>query len=156
MLSSDNNTIRKHKTDNIRLTASPSFKANITTKRSQSRILIVDDEPDNTLCFKRGLEANGFNVDTFSEPLLVLPKFKPDLYDLLLLDINMPHMNGLDLYQEIRKIDHKVKICFLTAFEVNPENLKWFLTLNTRIIQKPISMHDLIIEVEKELENNLR
>lgn len=147
--------IPKYETDQIRPTTLPSLEENTSTKRSRYKILIVDDELDNTLSLKRGLEANGFNVNAFNDPQLALSNFKPNSYDLLLLDINMPHMSGFDLHQEIMKIDNKIRICFLTAFELNPENLKVFLTLNARVIQKPVSIHDLIKEVETELENIL-
>jgi len=47
-----------------------------------------------------------------------LSKFKPDTYDLVLLDIRMPNSNGFELYREMRKIDESVKVCFITAFEI--------------------------------------
>jgi two-component system, OmpR family, response regulator ChvI len=78
--------------------------------------LFVDDEPDNTSIFRIALEDNGFDVDAFNNPTLALSSFKPDYYDLLVLDIKMPNMNGYELYQKIKKMDDKVKVCFLTAF----------------------------------------
>jgi DNA-binding response OmpR family regulator len=64
-----------------------------------------------------GLEDGGFQVDTFTDPLLALSTIKAgSKYDLLILDIKMPDMNGFELYEEIRKIDNKVRVCFLTAF----------------------------------------
>jgi len=76
------------------------------------RILIVDDEHDITFVFKTGLEDNGFVVDTFNDPQLSISNFKTDLYDLLLIDIGIPKMNGFEFYKEIRKTDDKVKACF--------------------------------------------
>jgi len=67
------------------------------------------------LTFANALEGNGFVVDTFDDPLLALQDFRKDFYDLLILDIRMKKMNGFELYDEIRKIDDKVKVCFLTA-----------------------------------------
>ena len=81
------------------------------------RVMIVDDEQDITTIFKIGLENNEFVVTTFNDPLEALSKFRPRLYDLLILDIRMPGMNGFQLYQKIREIDNKVKVCFLTAFD---------------------------------------
>jgi CheY-like chemotaxis protein len=92
---------------------SSSFNKN----RNNSRILLVDDEPDAALVYKIVLEHNRFKVDSFTDPLLALSNFKPNLYDLTILDIKMPNMNGFKLYQEIKKID-KVKVCFLTAGEM--------------------------------------
>ena len=66
---------------------------------------------------KIGLENNQFIVTTFNDPVEALSRFKPGLYDLMIIDIRMPGMNGFQLYHKIRHIDHKVKVCFLTAFE---------------------------------------
>jgi DNA-binding response OmpR family regulator len=71
-----------------------------------------------------GLEDEGFNVDAFTDPILALSNFKPNYYSLVILDINMPKMNGYYLYKEIRKLDNKVKICFLTASELYNANLR--------------------------------
>ena len=79
------------------------------------RILVVDDEHDINLTLKFVLEGNDFKVDSFTNPLVALQNFKSGLYDLVLLDVKMPIMNGFGLYQAIRKLDEKVKICFLTA-----------------------------------------
>jgi CheY-like chemotaxis protein len=79
---------------------------------SKKRILIVDDEPEITLLFNMALD--GFMVDSFNDPLLALSKFKQDFYDLAILDVVMPKMNGFELYKEIKKIDGKVRVCFLT------------------------------------------
>src|SRR5919112_746897 len=91
---------------------------NIASKPTPYRIiLIVDDEPDITSSLKMGLEYNGFEVHTFNDSIEALSNFKAGLYDLVLLDIKMPKMNGFELCQEIKKEDEKVKVCFLTAFE---------------------------------------
>jgi DNA-binding response OmpR family regulator len=82
---------------------------------NNKRILVVDDEPDITLMLKRVLEDNGFRVDSFNEPAMVLQNFKSELYDLVILDIKMPHINGFELYLKLREKDQQVKVCFLTA-----------------------------------------
>ena len=79
------------------------------------RVLVVDDELDSNLALKLVLEDNGFKVDTFTDPLLALENFKAGMYVLLILDTNMPKMNGTELYNEIKKIDNKARVCFLTA-----------------------------------------
>ena len=89
-----------------------------------NRILIVDDEDDINLLFKMVLEDNGFKVDTFNDPLIALQNFTAGSYDLLLLDMLMPKMNGFELYQKIRILDDKVKICFLTASGINHEEFR--------------------------------
>jgi DNA-binding response OmpR family regulator len=79
---------------------------------------MIDDEPDIIYSIKTVLERNGFIVDSYTDPTLALSNFKPRLYDLLLLDIAMPKMNGFDLYQKMKEIDSNVKISFLTASEL--------------------------------------
>ena len=76
--------------------------------------MVVDGESDNSTIFKIALEDDGFEVDAFNDPTLALSAFKPDFYDLLILDIKMPKMNGYELYEKIKKIDDKVKVCFPT------------------------------------------
>jgi CheY-like chemotaxis protein len=87
----------------------------IKYEKGVKRILLVDDEDDINLTVKLVLEGSGFNVDSFTDPLLAVDSFRPGLYDLVILDVKMPVMNGFGLFQEIRKLDDKVKICFLTA-----------------------------------------
>ena len=115
------------------------------------RILIVDDEPDVNLALRIVLEENNFSVDSFNDPLLALENFKANLYDVLILDIKMPKKDGFELYKEIMKIDNKVKVCFLTAGDVNYSSLKdTFPTLNeNQFIRKPIENTELIRRVNK-------
>jgi two-component system, OmpR family, response regulator ChvI len=91
-------------------------------RKCKARILIVDDDPDITLTFRIGLEKNGFVVTIFNDPLKALSTFRAGLYDLLLLDVRMPRMNGFELYREIEKVDNP-KVCFITAFVVYYESL---------------------------------
>ena len=90
----------------------------------KNRILIVDDEDDINLLFKMVLDHNGFKVDTFTDPLVALQNFTAGSYDLLILDMLMPKMNGFELYEKIRMIDDKVKICFMTASGINHEEFR--------------------------------
>lgn len=111
------------------------------------RVMIVDDEQDITTVFKIGLENNQFIVTTFNDPLEALSKFKPRLYDLLILDIRMPGMNGFQLYRKIRDIDSKVKVCFLTAFDESRSELRTsfpFLEEVKCYLKKPITVRDLV------------
>ena len=102
---------------------------------SKKKVLVVDDETDVTETFKLGLEQNGFSVDTFNDPEIALSNFNPNFYDIMLLDIKMPKMNGFELYENIRKKDSsaKTKACFITAYEVYYQSLRsnfQVLTLN--------------------------
>jgi DNA-binding response OmpR family regulator len=115
------------------------------------RILIVDDEPDVNLALRIVLEENNFIVDSFNDPLLALENFKANLYDVLILDIKMPKKDGFEVYEEIMKIDNRVKVCFLTAGDVNYRSLKEkFQTLGeNQFIRKPIENTELIRQVHK-------
>jgi CheY-like chemotaxis protein len=146
-------------------------------RRNRGRILIVDDEEDVTFFLKEALEDyGGFEVVTYNDPLLALSSFdndktKPSAYDLILLDIKMPKMDGFELYQELQKrIDapgesnigrgeqgkdgKKTKICFMTAFEVYFDALKELFPdsyPSMCFIKKPSSAQDLIKRITKEL-----
>ena len=123
----------------------------------KNRILIVDDEDDINLLFKIVLEDNGFKVDTFNDTLVALQNFTAGSYDLLILDMLMPNMNGFELYQKIRMLDDKIKICFLTASGINHEEIRKKVAYATIdypencFIIKPIENEDLIKRVKAQL-----
>ncbi|MFY9799211.1 MAG: response regulator [Candidatus Nitrosopolaris sp.] len=118
-----------------------------------TKILIVDDDTDITLAFKKGLENDGFKVDVFNDPVEALSNFEASKYDLLLLDIRMPKMNGFELYKEMDKIDNDIKVCFITAFEVYYEALREvFPSLEVEcFIRKPIEIGSLVKRIKNEL-----
>jgi DNA-binding response OmpR family regulator len=119
---------------------------------NNNRILVVDDEPDLTKVSTLALEYHGFKVDTFNDPQEALSKFKPDYYDLIILDIKMPKMDGFELYQEIKKKDNNAKVCFLTASELYYEEFrnKEYRALDRNLfIRKPIDNEDLVKEINK-------
>jgi DNA-binding response OmpR family regulator len=119
--------------------------------------MIVDDEHDIARLFATSLERNGFVVDVFNEPLSALSNYKAGLYDLLLLDIKMPHMNGFELYQKIKDIDHQVKVCFITAYEESLNDMKKLFPSLEEVdcfVRKPIEMHNLVKMVKSKLDYN--
>jgi DNA-binding response OmpR family regulator len=125
----------------------------------KNRILIVDDEDDINLLFKMVLEDNGYKVNTFNDPLVALQNFTAGSYDLLLLDIVLPKMNGFELYQKMRMLDDKVKICFLTVRKINYEEFRKKVASSTIegdiencFIIKPIQNEELITRVRAKLE----
>jgi DNA-binding response OmpR family regulator len=129
-------------------------------RNKKKRVLIVDDEPDVTLVLKQVLDENGFEADSYDEPRLALNNFKANMYDLLLLDIKMPDINGLDLYQEMRKIDDKVKVCFLTASEMFYEKFRkeepYSKFDKELFIAKPIENEELLDHLNKVINNSNR
>jgi DNA-binding response OmpR family regulator len=130
----------------------------VINKIMKKRILIVDDEDDINLLFKMVLEDDGFKVDTFNDPLVALQNFTAGSYDLLLLDMLMPKMKGFELYQKMRMIDDKVKVCLLTASGIDHEEFKKRAssTASTNstekcLIIKPIDNEELIKIVKAQL-----
>jgi DNA-binding NtrC family response regulator len=126
--------------------------------RAIARILIIDDESDITLAFRKALRDKGFErVETVNDPILALKNFKAGSYDLLIVDIVMPEMDGFELYEGIRKIDNKVKVCFITAFEVNYQALRDVFPSATTtddigcFIRKPVDVDNLIKHIEAEI-----
>jgi two-component system catabolic regulation response regulator CreB/two-component system response regulator ChvI len=146
---------------------------NDDNKSKGFRILIVDDDADITLSFKHGLEKQRFEIDAYNDPLEALSNFKEkeageeekrnntdkmsssssSFYDLVLLDVRMPKMNGFELSHEMMKINDKVKVCFITAYEVYYEQLKEeFPSLNIGcFIKKPVEISELIRRIKIEL-----
>jgi DNA-binding response OmpR family regulator len=115
------------------------------------RILVVDDEPDINTTLEKALEQNGFKVDSYECPLIALENFKPHYYDLVILDIKMPEMNGFSFYREIKKLDKNVRICFLTAGEMYHgvySDIFSSLPANC-FIRKPIGNEELIKRVNE-------
>ena len=86
--------------------------------------MYVDNEPDMTDMLKMALEYAGFTVDTFNDPVLALQIFEPNLYDLLILDVMMPKMDGVEVYEHLKKIDPNLKVCFLTAGEMYHQEVR--------------------------------
>jgi two-component system, OmpR family, response regulator ChvI len=114
------------------------------------KILIVDDEPDITSTFDMILQMNGFEVDTYNDPISALSNFKPGMYGLALLDIRKPKMNGFELYKKIKDIDKNIEACFITAFEDYREEFKEsFPELEEAkyFIRKPKAIEDLVKHV---------
>ena len=109
------------------------------------KVLVVDDETDIADVVKQGLELQGLNVDAFSDPLKALEHFKADAYEMVVLDVRMPRMNGFQLYREIMKRDDKTRVLFITAFEESPEEFKKaFPELDThRFMRKPFTISKL-------------
>jgi DNA-binding response OmpR family regulator len=130
---------------------------NMTTieeKRLSKVVLIVDDDPDMTSIFSLGLQDEGFEVYTHNDPLEVLSQFRPNFYDLLLVDISMPKMNGIDLSRQLLELDPNVKICFITAGEANIEVLRELYPTRDIgcFIRKPVTIDQLVRRVKAELD----
>jgi DNA-binding response OmpR family regulator len=121
-------------------------------QQGQKKILVVDDEADLTLLCRLALEYHGFKVETFNDPQRALSNYKPSYYDLVILDITMPKMDGFQLYDEIKKKDQKAKVCFLTASELYYEEFrkKEYNAIDKNLfLRKPIENELLLNEVNR-------
>ncbi|MGB8153850.1 MAG: response regulator [Nitrososphaeraceae archaeon] len=135
-----------------------SDKDSSTNTANNARIMLVDDEPDINAALSVVLKREGYDVDTFENPFIALEKLKPGFYGLIILDVKMPQMDGFELYREIKKVDRKAKICFLTASELYYENFRKekFASLDKELfIIKPISNAELLKKIEFILINDL-
>src|SRR5215469_17106574 len=118
--------------------------------KRMKRILVVDDEYDICLVVKLVLEGNGFKVDSFTDATEALENFSTGLYDLAILDVIMPEMDGFSLYEKIKKLDDKVIICFLTAtddayYEILKKN---YPDINENcVIHKPVDNESLLRQI---------
>jgi DNA-binding response OmpR family regulator len=117
----------------------------------KKKILIVDDEPEVSTVLEKVFKLSGFIADSYDDPILALENFKAGSYDLILLDIKMPEMDGFHLYREMKKIDNKVKVCFLTASELYYERFRkeeGFSSLEKDLfLRKPIRNEDLVEKI---------
>jgi len=118
----------------------------------KKRILIVDDEKDAGRTLKMMLENYGFDIDCFTDPALALEKFKPNLYNLIILDIRMPETNGFELYDQLKSRDSNIKTLFITALSsvepYNTQNSKVFPLRGKRhFVMKPVSSEELLQQV---------
>ena len=121
------------------------------------RILIVDDDPDITYTFKEGIEdgsSSSIKVYTYNDPLVALSEFKPHYYNLLLIDVNLPNLNGFELYEKILELDINVKACFMSAAQINREALREIyqsISLGC-FIRKPVTIDYLVNRLKAELD----
>jgi DNA-binding response OmpR family regulator len=141
-----------------------SYSAVVTKdeKRFWKRVLIVDDDADITTTFRAVIEDSNNDVDvnkrievfTFNDPVVSLSEFKPNFYDLLLVDINMPHMNGFELSEKILAIDINVRVCFMSNGEINREALREIYPTRQEgcFIRKPVTIDYLLKRIRSELD----
>ena len=116
------------------------------------KILLIDDEPDITFTIKNMLYNTGFQIYTFNDPITPLKLYRRNFYDLVILEIKIPNMDGFELYIKIKEKDPTVKICFLTAIAIATVNEEFRkarsevgrIIAEECFIQKPITTEDLI------------
>jgi DNA-binding response OmpR family regulator len=136
----------KLKSNDVKLSSKP---------QQHKRILIIDDNPDIVFTLRIGLESDPtMQVFGYDNPVTALVEFEPNFYDLLLIDVNMPLMDGFQLAQNLLRRDLNVKVCFITAGEINMDAAREVHPLKSIgcFIKKPISAEQLIKRIRAELE----
>jgi CheY-like chemotaxis protein len=124
----------------------------------KKKILLVDDEPDTCIVYQIALEDAGYECVSYTDSVKALQEFKPHFYDLILLDIKMPVLNGFELYKKILNLDKTVHIIFVTASEVYYEKFRGqhFPELGKiNYIQKPIGNDELVSMVDTIIANSI-
>jgi CheY-like chemotaxis protein len=118
------------------------------------KLLLVDDEQDILDAFRRGLERLGYSLDVFLDPLEALHQFQPGEYDLALLDVRMPEMDGLELSLKLSQMDPHLRIVFLSAYDFYVLRKNYPDLSAKYFLNKPISMTELESKLRSFLEES--
>ncbi|HSA73776.1 MAG TPA: response regulator [Nitrososphaeraceae archaeon] len=124
-----------------KMTSSPS--------ESPTQILVIDDDEDILNLFSGFLRKQGYSVTSYLDPLKAVEEIhrRPQKYSLIMTDIRMPGISGIELIRRICKINHDIKVIIISAFELNGEDLKNIRYDN--FIEKPVHMSYLVKSIEK-------
>ena len=120
--------------------------------QTKRKVLVVDDELDTAQTLWLILESSGFRVDIFTDPKEALGTFIPAYYDLAVIDVRMPDMNGFELYSDIKSLDYKINVLFLTALTVLNDYNDFKSKVSPRLhqrhfVQKPVEKDQFLDEV---------
>jgi DNA-binding NtrC family response regulator len=123
-------------------------------RTSEKSIMIVDDEQDILVLFRDYLQTKGLNVQTFQNPVQALTEFQftPSSYSLIISDMRMPQLSGLQFIEKIRKINKDVKIIFMTAFDLEIQKIAQ--KNMSEFLKKPITLQELFSAVSRVLESD--
>ena len=119
------------------------------SNESPTRILVIDDDEDILNLFGDFLKKEGYGVNSFLDPLKALEEIhrRPQRYSIIITDVRMPGISGIELIRRIRKINHDIKVIIISAFEVNGEDLRNIRYDN--FMEKPVHMQYLAQTIEK-------
>jgi CheY-like chemotaxis protein len=129
-----------------------------SNRNKKKRVLVVDDEPDTCIVYQIVLEDAGYECISYIDSVKALKEFRSNYYDLILLDIKMPVLNGFELCKKIREIDKTVHVIFITASEEYYEKFRGqhFPELSKiNYIQKPIGNDELVRLVDMIIANSI-
>ena len=127
-------------------------------KKKKKRVLVVDDDPDICMVYQIVLEDAGYQCISYTDPFSALEEFRIDYYDLILLDIKMPVLNGFELCKKIRQNDKTVHIVFITALPEYYKDIRdqsYHELRNAIYIQKPIRNDELVRIVDMIVGNSI-
>ena len=129
-----------------------SLTTKMTSSRSNespTRILVIDDDEDILNLFGDFLKKEGYDVNSFLDPLKALEEIhrRPQRYSIIITDVRMPGISGIELIRRICKINHDIKVIIISAFELNGEDLRNIRYDN--FMEKPVHMQYLAQTIEK-------
>jgi two-component system catabolic regulation response regulator CreB/two-component system response regulator ChvI len=115
------------------------------------KVMLVDDSADTLAALSRNLRRQGFNVDAFNGSNYALSEFKPNHYDIIILDLSMPGINGLELAEAILAKDSDANVSILSAFDITEvETKRRFKGVKSiRFLKKPISASSLVNHINE-------
>lgn len=141
------------RTTNAENNAKALTESNMISNSIYKYIMIVDDEPDILSLFSDYLQLKGLKVRTFEDPIQALSEIQVNhsSYDMIISDIRMPQMSGFEFIKRVNKIDNKMKVIFMTAFDLENDNLKQ--VKKAEFLRKPIKLENLRDSIIKILES---
>ena len=122
-----------------------------------SKILLVDDDKELIFILQKQLGKKGFDVYISNDPNEALQIFKPNYYDVVILDVRMPRMNGFELFDKLKQIDPNARINLMTAFEFHPHDEKYIVSDlgGEGFIEKPVSINRLIEIIKTQISTQI-
>ena len=124
------------------------------TDTYQPRILLAEDDDAMRTYLERALEKAGYEVDSVDRGTAALPLLEQRRYDLLLSDIVMPEMDGIELAQRCNEISAETRVMFITGFAA--VTLKAGKAMpQARVLSKPFHLKDLVLEVARTLDDRI-
>jgi len=118
-----------------------------------ARILFIDDEPKAGELFKRLIRGTAYQAEVFDDPRTALEHFEADGADLIITDLSMPEMTGLELLEAIRKKDQDVPVIIITGFSTVENAIEAMRLGASDFIKKPYDIDELLMQIEQSLES---
>ncbi len=133
------------------MTLASTSVATSEVSKYKGRILFIDSDVDKAQAFSLALQKDGFIVDTYTDPLTAIANFIADLYDLVLTGVGLPNMDGFDFHNQIRNLDRRIKVCFMSRHQINYLALREQGLKVDCFISKPAEVRDLVNKINAEL-----